>query len=207
MGYLKYVREAWKRPEDSELYKPRLIQWRKEPVTLRLEHPTRPDRARSLGYRAKQGYIIVRQKVLRGGHMRPKGRRGARRPKTSRRRLVLNIGYQRIAEARAAEGFPNCEVLNSYWVGQDGKSYWYEVILIDRAHPVILSDPHISWIGDDEQKGRVSRGLTSAGKKARGLRWKGQGSESARPSRAAIFRRKTSHPRKDAKFMRLAYRE
>ncbi|KKT75754.1 MAG: 50S ribosomal protein L15e, partial [Candidatus Peregrinibacteria bacterium GW2011_GWA2_44_7] len=41
---------------------------RKEPVTLVLEHPTRLDRARSLGYKAKQGCIVARQRVGRGGH-------------------------------------------------------------------------------------------------------------------------------------------
>ena len=74
MGYLKYLRESWKHPspELESLWKERLIQWRQEPVTLRIEHPTRLDRARSLGYKAKPGYVVVRQRVDRGGRMRPK---------------------------------------------------------------------------------------------------------------------------------------
>ena len=83
MGYLKYVREAWKKELAPELTKERLIKWRREPATIRVEHPTRPDRAHSLGYKAKQGFIVVRQRVMRGGRMRPKIH-GGRRPKASR---------------------------------------------------------------------------------------------------------------------------
>lgn len=202
MGYLKYMREAWKKPKANfELWTQRLIQWRKEPSTLRIERPTRIDRARSLGYKAKQGYIIVRQRVIRGGHMRPKIT-GGRRPRHSRRRLVLDKNYQRIAEERAAKKFRNCEVLNSYWVGKDGKHYWYEIILVDSSHPSILADPRISWIGENQHKGRVIRGLTSAGRKSRGLRHKGRGAEHLRPSRHAAYVRKVSLPRKDNRFVR-----
>ena len=202
MGYLKYVREAWKKPmANKALWTQRLISWRREPVTVRLEHPTRPDRARSLGYRAKQGYIIVRQRVKRGGHRRP-GPPGGRRPKHARRRMVLDKNYQRIAEERAAKKFVNCEVLNSYWVSQDGKNYWYEIILIDKAHPVILADPRISWIADKQHKKRVLRGLTSAGKKSRGLRRKGKGAEKLRPSKNASYMKKIRNPRKDNRFIK-----
>ncbi|MBD3314068.1 50S ribosomal protein L15e [Candidatus Woesearchaeota archaeon] len=194
MGYLKYMREAWKRPkQNSEMWRQRLISWRREPSTVRIEKPTRIDRARSLGYKAKQGYMIVRQKVLRGGHRRP-GQHGGRRPKTQRRYLALDINYKAIAERRASAKFPNCEVLNSYWVAKDGKNYWYEIILIDRSHPAVKADNSISWIS--KQKGRVNRGLTSAGKKSRGLRKKGKGSEKTRPSRNATYMRKAGRQRK-----------
>ncbi|MCX8147055.1 MAG: 50S ribosomal protein L15e [Candidatus Woesearchaeota archaeon] len=194
MGYLKYVREAWKKPGNSQYWKQRLIEWRREPSTKRLDHPTRPDRARSLGYKAKQGFIIVRQRVPKGSHRRP-GPHGGRRPKTQRRYMALRINYQVIAEQRAAKKYPNCEVLNSYWVGEDGKYYWYEVILVDTSHPAILADKDISWIAEKQHKGRVFRGLTSAGKKARGLRRKGKGAEKVRPSKSAVFRRKEKRQR------------
>jgi large subunit ribosomal protein L15e len=90
-----------------------------------------------------------------------------------------------IAEERAARKFPNLEVLNSYWVGEDGRYKWFEVILVDPHHPVIQSDPKINWICQKQHKGRVFRGLTSAGKKVRGLRRKGRGAEKMRPSRKA----------------------
>ena len=178
MSMYKYIRKLWKKPkaEMPELWRARLIKWRKEPSTVRLKRPTRLDRARSLGYKAKQGYLIVRQRVLRGGHRRPTIRKG-RRPKHSRQSMVLNKSYRQIAEQRANKKYPNCEVLNSYWVAEDGMFYWYEVVLVDKAHPVIQADKNINWISDRQHKRRVYRGLTSAGRKSRGLRNKGKGAE------------------------------
>ena len=181
MGFYKYIRETWKKPKENigELQRERLLQFRREPATLRIERPTRLDRARSLGYKAKQGILIVRQRVGRGGHTHP-NITGGRRPKHNTQRKVVNKSYQQIAEERAARKFTNCEVLNSYFVIQDGQHKWYEVILIDRAHPAIVSDDNLNWIS--LQKGRVFRGLTSAGKKSRGLHKKGIGAEKVRPS-------------------------
>ena len=45
--------------ENKELWKDRLLKWRREPVTVKLEHPTRIDRARSLGFKAKKGVFIT----------------------------------------------------------------------------------------------------------------------------------------------------
>jgi len=190
MGYLKYVRKLWERPKDNlgALWKVRLIQWRKEPVTVRIDHPTRIDRARSLGYRAKPGFVVVRQRVDRGGHVRPH-EMGGRRPKHSKKRLDLSISYQVIAEKRAADHYPNCEVLNSYWVGKDGVHYWYEIILVDRSHPVIMADPSMRWVAGSAHRGRVYRGLTAAGKRSRGiLTNKGKGVSKNRPSLRAHSR-------------------
>ena len=101
------------------------------------------------------------------------------------------MNYQAIAEQRANKKYVNCEVLNSYYVAEDGQHMWYEVILIDRAHPQITSDTDLNWIS--YKTGRAFRGLTSAGRKHRGLRNKGKGAEKLRPSRTAnAFRRKPS---------------
>jgi|SRR3989344_3424369 len=191
MGIYKYIRESWNKPSDEaeQLIRERLILWRKQPNTLRIDRPTRLDRARSLGYKAKNGIIIVRQRVNRGGRMRPMIT-GGRRPKHSRRKKVIDINYQTIAEQRANKKYVNCEVLNSYFVGKDGMDYWYEIILVDRSHPEIVADKGLSWIGDAHQRGRVFRGLTSSARKSRGLRWKGKGAEKVRPSRSAVWRRK-----------------
>lgn len=195
MSLYKYIRNVWKQPKANlgDLWKQRLISWRREPVTIRIQYPTRLDRARSLGYKAKPGFIIVRQRVARGGHQRP-WITGGRRPKAKRQRLVLDKSYQQIAEERAHDKYPNCEVLNSYWVAEDGKYYWYEIILVDQAHPQIIADPRINWICTE--KGRAERGLTSAGKKTRGLRHKGKGTEKLRPSRHAAYLRKSRKQRK-----------
>ncbi len=166
MGMYKYVRELWKKPKENmpELWRERLIAWRKEDATVRVEKPTRIDRARSLGYKAKQGFIVVRQRVIRGGHKRPQFA-GGRRPKRFHQRKNLDINYQTIAEIRADKKYPNCEVLNSYFLAKDGKHYWYEVILVDRSHPNIKADDNLSKAS--AKKGRVQRGLTSSAKKSR----------------------------------------
>ena len=186
MGMYQQIRELWKKPRENipELWKQRLIQWRQEEATVRIERPTRLDRARSLGYRAKQGIIVLRQRVERGGRQRPKIRKG-RRSKHFGRRKVVKISYQLVAEKRAAKKYSNLEVLNSYNVGDDGNYYWYEVIMVDKAHPQILADKRLSWISKDQHKGRVFRGLTSAARRSRGLHGKGKGYEKVRPSLSA----------------------
>ena len=108
--------------------------------------------------------------------------------------MVLNPTYQLIAEQRANTKYPNCEVLNSYYVAEDGVYYWYEIILVDKAHPQIVADKNINWICD--VSGRVERGLTSAGRNIRGLRNKGKGSEHLRPSKHASYLRKIGRQRK-----------
>ncbi len=187
MGLYKYIREAWKSPKKNILkgsMRPRLIEWRKQPTTVRVLRPTRLDKARSLGYRAKQGIIIVRQKVQRGGRMTEQVA-GGRRSKRQSRRKDLNVSYQTIAETRVADKYTNCEVLNSYYVAEDGHNYWYEIILVDKEHPAIKKDKTLSWITKPKANQRAKRGLTSSAKKSRGLRNKGIGAEKIRPSQAA----------------------
>lgn len=191
-GLYQYVREAWKNPSKSyvkELQWNRLIEWRKANTITRIEKPTRIDRARALGYKAKQGYVLVRVRVRRGGLRKPSIRKGRRPKRKGIKKITMAKSIQRIAEERADKHFPNLEVLNSYWVGEDGKHKYYEVILVDPHHPVIKSDPKINWICKACHKGRVYRGLTSAGKKGRGLLNKGKGAEKLRPSLAAHKRR------------------
>jgi large subunit ribosomal protein L15e len=190
MSLYKQVRDLWKKPKANmpELWRERLIKWRKENVTVKIEKPTRIDRARSLGYKAKQGFIVVRQRVPRGGHTRPQIKKG-RRPKRYGTRLDLNKNYKQIAEERCQKKFVNLTILNSYWVAEDGKSYWYEIILVDPNHPVIKSDKNLTWLQDKKHGSRVFHGKTSAGRKSRGLRGKGKGYEKARPSRRANSRR------------------
>ena len=190
MGLYQHVREAWKKPQENmpELWRERLIAWRREPVTLKIERPTRIDKARSLGYKAKQGYVMIRQRVLRGGHVRPQIKKG-RRPRNYGIRMSLRKNYRLIAEERVQKKYDNLVVLNSYWVARDGKYYWFEVILVDPDHPVIKADPNINWITAQRNRSRVFHGKTSAGHKVRGLRWRGKGAEKARPSRRANLRR------------------
>jgi len=76
----------------------------------------------------------------------------------------------------------NLEVIGSYPVWADGQYKWFECVMVDPAHPVIMSDGDINWICEKQHTHRVFRGLTPAGKKGRGLRNRGMGAEKVRPS-------------------------
>jgi large subunit ribosomal protein L15e len=180
-----YVRDAWRKPEKTgvqALLWSRMQQWRREGTVVRVDRPTRIDRARALGYRAKQGIIVARVKVRRGGRRASRYVRGRRTAHMGIRHKTPAKSLQRIAEERSSRKFPNMEALNSYWVGEDGKHRWYEVIMVDPHHPAILSDARLSWLADPAHRGRAERGKTSAGHKGRGMRRKGRGTEKTRPS-------------------------
>ena len=168
-----YLQQAWKKPS-PEILRKRMIEWRKSNAVERVEKPLRLDRARTLGYKAKPGIIVARVRLFRGGRKRPK-RRAGRKPRNQRQRKVLSMNYRWVAEARAAKRYPNLEVLNSYWIGKDGIYYFFEVILVDPSHPQIRNDPILKRLS--ERRGRVFRGLTSAGRESRGLRAKGRNAQ------------------------------
>ena len=106
------------------------------------------------------------------------------------RKITMAKNTQRIAEERVARHYPNMEVLNSYWVGEDGKHKFYEVILVDPNHPSIINDKKLGWVAEgSSHRGRAFRGKTSAGKRGRGLHNKGKGAEKLRPSLKANLNR------------------
>jgi len=183
-----YLGKAWKRPRDIPDWNQRLIQLRKEPTTFKIEKPTRLDKARAIGYKAKQGFIVVRQKTIKGGHRRD-ALIGGRRSAHSYMTMSLRKSYQVIAEERVQRMFPNLLVLNSYYLAEDGKNKWFEVILIDPCHPQIKNDSHLKNLCEIKHRSRVYHGKTSAGRKMRGLRRKGKGAEKMRPSRRAHLRK------------------
>lgn len=181
-GYIiENFQKAYAGKEDfAESQRKRILQWRREPTIVRLEKPTNPARARELGYKAKQGFVIVRVRVRKGSGHKTRPDKGRRPKRMGVLKLKRSISKQRIAEERVARRFRNLEVLNSYYVGEDGQHLWYEIILVDPHHPAIINDKDVSWIVN--HRGRAFRGLTSAGKKGRGLRKKGKGTEKIRPS-------------------------
>jgi large subunit ribosomal protein L15e len=190
MGYLKYVKQLWKKPRETlgQRYRDMLTAWRAENRIVRVERPTRIDRARSLGYKSKQGFVVVRVRVRRGRKENPtirKGRAGGNKT----RKLVQSKNYRQISEEKAQKKFPNLEVLNSYWIGQDERYYFNEVILVDPYHSQIQADKDINWVVSNKHTRRVYRGRTSAGRKSRGLHKKGKGTEKVRPSLRANNRR------------------
>ena len=189
MGIYKAIQTLWKKPKDSikALQKERLIEWRRDNAITKIYRPTRLDRARGLGYKAKRGVVLARVRVNRGGRRREQLKKG-RRSKTQRRKKVVGKNYQWICEERAQKYFSNLEVLNSYYVNRDGLYIWYEVIMVDPHRPEIKNDKNLGWVKFRKHSNRVLRGKTSAGRKSRGLRNKGQGAEKIRPSRRANSR-------------------
>ena len=180
MGYFKYFKDAWNNPS---LKKQRIIKWRKEPVMNKLSNPTKLTKAKKLGYKAKNGFTVVRVRVLKGGRKRPQFRQG-RKPKN----MGLNKYFPKknlrfIAEEKVGRKYKNMEVLNSYEVGDDGVHKWIEVILVDPQLKSVKTDKNVGWIAKKGHKRRVYRGLTGAGKKARGLTKKGP--NKSRPSVSA----------------------
>ncbi len=185
-GLYHYIREAWKKP-DAETLRNRMVEWRASPVFVKVDKPLRLDRARELGYKDKKGFVVVRIRVKRGGHKRPRPAAG-RRSKRLHTRKNLKMNYKWIAEQRTGKKFTNLEVLNSYPIGKDGMNYFYEVILIDPERAEIKNSKDTRWVSKSGNKGRAARGLTSAGKKSRGLRNKHPTSK-VRPSVRAGGRR------------------
>ncbi|KAH9684773.1 Ribosomal protein L15 [Citrus sinensis] len=164
MGAYKYVSELWRKKQSDVmrfLQRVRCWEYRQHPSIVRVTRPTSPDKARRLGYKAKQGYVVYR----------------VRRSKRS------------VAEERAGRKLGGLKVLNSYWINEDSTYKYFEVILVDAAHNAIRNDPRINWICKPVHKHRELRGLTSAGKKYRGLRGKGHLHHKARPSRRATWKR------------------
>src|SRR5512136_1643466 len=184
-SFYSYISEAWGSPREGyvgALRQERLKAWRREMTVQKIERPTRLDRARKLGYKAKQGIIVARVKVRRGGRRKSRYERNRKTSKMGVNKITMAKSIQRIAEERAGRRFRNMEVLNSYWVGEDGKHKWYEVILVNPSDPAIKSDKDLSWVGGNSHKKRAEHGKTSAGKRGRGLMVKGKGAEKRRPS-------------------------
>lgn len=195
MGYYKYVKDLYTgvrnkitAPENREfrqLQVERKKEWRIGHAVVRVEKPTRIDKARQYGYKAKQGIIVARVRVRKGGMRKSRPTRGRSPKRLGVNKITLRKSIQRIAEERAQKKYMNMEVLGSYWLWEDGQYRWYEVILADPNHPAIQSDKDLNWITTKQQRHRALRGLTPAGKKGRGLNKKGKGAEKIRPSLAA----------------------
>ena len=131
----------WK--ENSPELRSRVILWRKQDAVTRIEKPSRILRARRLGYKAKQGIIVVRMRVGTGG-MRRKRPTGGRRPKhLGVTRIKAAVNMKQVADRRVLERYPNMSLLGSYFIYKDGMHYWFEVILADPSHPRIIKDKEL----------------------------------------------------------------
>jgi len=138
----RQISKAWQEiyHEKAGDIRARAVVLRKEPAMVRVERPTRLDRARSLGYKAKEGVVVVRARVSRGG-MRKQRPTSGRRPKhMGVLKIKSDISSQSVAERRVSERYPNLKLLGSYPVWHDGRYTWFECILVDPMHPAITKD-------------------------------------------------------------------
>jgi large subunit ribosomal protein L15e len=187
-SFYSHIKDAWRDPEDgklAELQWQRKQDWREEGAIERVERPTRLDKARELGYKAKQGVVVARVSVRKGTARKRRFKAGRRSKRQGVNRIGRTKNIQRIGEERVSKRYPNLRVLNSYWVGEDGSRKWFEVILLDPNHPAIQNDDDLNWICDDTHDDRALRGRTAAGKANRGLQNRGKGAEKVRPSKQA----------------------
>jgi len=134
--------KLWK--ENSPEIRDRAVGWRKQAAVTRIDKPSRLQRARRLGYKAKQGIIVVRMRVGTGG-MRKQRPTGGRRPKhLGVTRIKADDNMKTVANRRVVQRYPNMKFLGSYFIYKDGKHYWFEVILADPTHPRIIQDKEIN---------------------------------------------------------------
>ena len=166
MGAYKQISSTFRDEysERGDIVKSRLVAWRAEAPIVRIQRPTNLARARQLGYKAKQGVVVARIRVRKGLSKREKAPKG-RKPSKSGRFFANEKSMQAIAEERAGRKFINCEVLNSYYVGEDGTFKFFEAILLDKEHPAIKADKLYTDV--TSRKSRAFRALTSSGRRHR----------------------------------------
>jgi len=129
--------------ENSPVLREKAVIWRKQNALTRIDRPSRITRARRLGYKAKQGIIVVRMRVGAGG-MRKQRPTGGRRPKhLGVTRIKADVSMKQVAERRVMERYVNMKLFGSYFLYKDGMYYWFEVILADKSHNSIRKDKEL----------------------------------------------------------------
>lgn len=71
---MQYIEELWKKKQSDVLrflLRVRCWEYRQLPGIYRLNRPSRPEKARKMGFKAKQGYVVYRVRVRRGGRKKP----------------------------------------------------------------------------------------------------------------------------------------
>lgn len=121
----------------------RAILWRKQNAVTRVDKPSRIQRARRLGYKAKQGIIVVRMRVGTGGMRKQRPKAGRRQKHLGVVHIKADVSMKEVAERRVLQRYPNMKLLGSYFLYKDGMHYWFEVILADPAHPRVSKDKEL----------------------------------------------------------------
>ena len=108
----KYMNDVWlgEQKKRTDIVKNRLIVWRKQGSIVKLHRPTRLGRARSLGYKAKQGYVVIRVKTGRGPREKPRPRSGRKPAGLGTTRYTPQKSRRWIAEERVSRKYPNLQI-------------------------------------------------------------------------------------------------
>ncbi|KAG2263930.1 hypothetical protein Bca52824_071009, partial [Brassica carinata] len=134
--------ELWRKKQSDVMrfvQRVRCWEYRQQPSIVRLVRPTRPDKARRLGYKAKQGFVVYRVRVRRGGRKRPvpKGIVYGKPTNQGVTQLKFQRSKRSVAEERAGRKLGGLRVVNSYWLNEDSTYKYYEIILVDPAHNAV----------------------------------------------------------------------
>ncbi|HEX9846363.1 MAG TPA: 50S ribosomal protein L15 [Candidatus Nitrosotenuis sp.] len=129
--------------QNSPEIRKRAIQWRKDNAFTRIVRPNRIQKARRLGYKAKQGMVVIRTRVGTGGMRRQRPVAGRRPKHLGVTRIKADVNMQQVAEKRTQQRYKNLKLLGSYFLYKDGFHYWFEVIMADKAHPRISKDKEL----------------------------------------------------------------
>jgi len=100
-----YQDQTWIRlwKENAPELRERVVGWRKQNAITRIDKPSRLQRARRLGYKAKQGIVVIRMRVGTGG-MRKQRPTGGRRPKhLGVTRIKADDDMKTVAERRVLQ--------------------------------------------------------------------------------------------------------
>lgn len=189
--YMAQIRRHKQSDVMRYLLRIRCWEYRQRKMIHRTDRPTYPDKANKLGFVKKDGLVIYRVRIRRGGR-----RRLAKKGKTNGKPVNHGIHKQRqknslqaMAEIRLGKRLGSLRILNSYWVGQDATYKHYEVILVDPTVASIRKDPRLNWICKNKMKHRECRGLTTATKKSRGIGKGNRYNKTIGGSRKACWRR------------------
>lgn len=176
------------------LLRMRCWEYRQRNMIHRAERSTCPDKARKLGYVKKQGVVIYRVRIRKGGR-----RKLARKGKVNGKPSNHGIHQQKqkkslhaLAEIKVGKKYGSLRVLSSYWVGQDATYKYYEVIMIDPMVENIRRDSRLNWLCSNKKKHRECRGLTPATRKSRGLGRGRKYNKTIGGSRSAYWRRQNT---------------
>jgi len=125
-SWLRSIREG-----GSSSIKEKVQKWREEPRIVRIDRPTRLDRARRVGYKAKAGCIVARVRLSRRGKRVERPGSGRRPKALGTLKIKPKVDYKEVAINRTLKKFPNLKALGAYYVYEDGKYKWYEVVMVD----------------------------------------------------------------------------